>query len=105
MAFETGLIAYAGLAGLAASLPKQRRAMPVIDPLPPVALQISASALLCVSLLTAILESGGAIGVVSWAAQVSVSGAALVLLLSWRPHFAFGVAMATFICGLSIACM
>ncbi|AJP72980.1 DUF3325 family protein [Sphingomonas hengshuiensis] len=103
MAFEAGLIAYTGLAGLAASVAKHRRDDPALRLLPPATVRVAGSVLLGLSLLLAIAGWGSAIGIVGWVAQISVAGVAFVLLLSWRPRIAFRLSIAALLCAGVIA--
>lgn len=88
MLLEPGLVSYAALASLALAVKKHR-------PSPPLAFMPSVETarlggwtLLGFSILVAIFRFGPEQGTIAWVGQFCVSGAILVLLLSWRPRWA-----------------
>lgn len=88
MPIEPGLIGYAAFASLALAMKKHRPAHPI--PLMPSlhsARPLGWMLIACAGVV-AILRFGGAQGVVAWIGQMCVAGAAMVLLLSWRPRIA-----------------
>ena len=55
-----------------------------------------AGLLLALSATVAMFRFGAAMGVAAWIGQLSVGGALLVLLLSWRPRLALSFAALAF---------
>lgn len=91
MPLETGLLSYAALAALALAVKKHRpRNLPVLPPAN--VARLAGWTLLALSALVAMLRFGPALGSVAWVGQLCVSGALFVLLLSWRPRLALGLA-------------
>lgn len=86
MPLETACLAYAGLASIAATGRRFRRARPA-------RLRIAGAALLLLSLAAAIARFGPAQGPVAWTGMLGLAGAALVLILSRWPRAAIGLAV------------
>ncbi|SEJ00125.1 Protein of unknown function [Sphingobium sp. AP50] len=100
MSLETGLIGYAALASLALAVKKYRPSPPLpMLPSPSVA-RWSGWMLLGLAAIVAVLRFGAGLGVVAWIGQLCISGAALVLLMSWRPRLAYGLAVPVAAIGL-----
>jgi hypothetical protein len=103
MPLEGALIGYAALASLALVQKKNRPAHAgALLPSPPAARSLGI-ALLLLSALVVVRESGAAMGSVVWIAQLCVAGTALVLLLSWRPQLAYLIAVGVGVAGLVAA--
>lgn len=103
MQLDPALISYAGLASLALSVKRHR-------PVPPLPLmprsgtaRLAGWLLLLAALLVSIRHLGGAQGVVAWIGQTCLAGAALVLLMSWRPRLAFLLAIALLLVAIPLA--
>lgn len=87
MSVEPGLVGFAGLAALAMATTRRRPATRI--PWPPKGVsRLFGWFLVGLSALIAWLAAGPAIGTVAWIGELSVAGALLVLLLSWRPETA-----------------
>ncbi|WP_298398650.1 DUF3325 family protein [Sphingobium sp.] len=100
MSLETGLIGYAALASLALAVKKYRPAQP-LPAMPSMrAARPLGWALLALAAIVAIARFGAGLGVVAWIGQLCIGGAALVLLLSWRPRLAYGLAAPAMATGL-----
>ncbi|PZU12322.1 MAG: hypothetical protein DI606_09560 [Sphingobium sp.] len=100
MQLEPGLVAYAALATLSLTQNKHRphrsdRLIPTRGAAKPLGI-----ALLFLSVLSAWLLQGPALGSVIWFAQTSIAAVALVLLLSWKPPLAFFLARFAAIIGV-----
>lgn len=100
MSLESGLIGYAALASLALVVKKYR-------PFPPLPILPSPSAarwfgwlLLGLAAILATIRFGVEQGIVAWVGQTCISGAALVLLMSWRPHLAYALAVPALAAGM-----
>lgn len=105
MSLETGLIGYAALASLALAVKKYRPAQPL--PAMP-SLEVARPlgwALLILAAVVAIARFGAGLGVVAWIGQLCIGGAALVLLLSWRPRLAYGLAVPSAAVGLLLTAL
>jgi hypothetical protein len=100
MPLESGLIAYAAFANLAVGIKKHRPKKPVPAMLAPPKARIAGAVLLALSLIVAVLRFGGAQGFVAWVGELCIAGAALVLLMSWRPRLALGLSLATLACAV-----
>lgn len=88
MPIETGLVSYAALTVLALAM-KKHRAQVAAQLLPsPRAARIAGWAMLALSAAAAVAHFGPAVGVAAWVGQLCLAGAALALLLSWRPRLA-----------------
>jgi hypothetical protein len=88
MSLEAGVVSFAALTCLALAMPKHRTKMASGALPPPRAARILGWALLAVALATAVARFGPAFGVVAWIGQISIAGALLALLMSWRPAYA-----------------
>lgn len=88
MSLETGLIGFAALTSLALATPRHRARLAAIGPAPPVVARVAGWILMALSTVAAIAALGPAFGLVAWIGQLSIAGALLVLLLSWRPAYA-----------------
>lgn len=88
MSPETGLIGFAALTCLTLAMPKHRLGMPVSAFPTARVMRGLGWILLVVGAIVAIAQEGWAFGVVAWIGQLGVAGAALVLLISWRPTYA-----------------
>jgi uncharacterized membrane protein len=84
MPLEPGLIAYAGLASLAAARSKHWPARRLPAALSPSMAKVAGVLLLLLSSVIAFQRFGAAQGAVAWTGQLCVAGVALVLLMSWR---------------------
>lgn len=103
MPLEPGLIGYAALASLSLVQKKHRHApMQSLIPTPRTA-YMAGIALLLLSLMLAMLRSGGGLGVVGWIGQLCVAGTILVLLMSWRPRVALLLALGALGAGLALS--
>lgn len=88
MPIEPGLIGYAALASLTLGMKKHRPTPPLpLMPSPQSARLLGWLLIACAAVI-AILRFGPALGIVAWTGQLCLGGAALVLLLSWRPRVA-----------------
>lgn len=81
---EPGLIAYAGLASLAAARAKYWPARHLPAALSPLRAGTAGVLLLLLSLAAAFHRFGPAQGTIAWIGQLCVAGVALVLVMSWR---------------------
>jgi len=86
MSIETGLISYAALAFLALTQTKHR--IRAACPLSPRMAALMGGTLLALAAAVAIRRLGLPFGLTAWVGQLCVAGAALVLLMSWRPNYA-----------------
>lgn len=97
MSVEAGLIGFAALTCLSLAMKKHRtRVAPGFLP-PTLAARVIGGLLLGASAVAAMSAFGPSVGWVAWIGQLSIAGAFLVLLMSWRPAiapFAAGVALA-----------
>ena len=84
MPLEPGLIAYAGLASLAAARSKHWPARRLPRPLSPARAKAAGVLLLQLSGVVAFQRFGATQGAVAWIGQLCIAGVALVLLMSWR---------------------
>ncbi|MES2498520.1 MAG: DUF3325 family protein [Pseudomonadota bacterium] len=104
MPLETALLGYAGLALFAAvrgRTPHRRVEPPFLTSRP--AMRIVGIVLLSLSLVTAFTRYGPYQGMVAWLGLLSLSGIALVLLLSWWRVGAVAMWLPAAIVGLSLA--
>jgi hypothetical protein len=92
MPLEPGLIAYAAWASLALATRRGPPRPPLVAALAPRPAMAAGWSLLALALLVAVLRLGPPIGVVAGLAQLMVAGAILILVLSWRPALALGLA-------------
>ncbi|MFZ3006486.1 MAG: DUF3325 family protein [Phenylobacterium sp.] len=98
MPLEPGLIGFAALTSLALTMKKQRSALILPVRLRSGALRALGWALLGLAAAMAVWRFGPGMGVAAWIGQLSVAGAALVLLISWRPALVPGLALAALAC-------
>jgi len=103
MPLEPGLIAYAGLAGLAAARAKHWPARHVPAALSPVLVRAAGALLLLLSLVAALCRFGPAQGAVAWTGQLCIAGAALVLVMSWRFYAALKLAIVALLIAAALA--
>lgn len=97
MSVEAGLIGFAALTCLSLAMKKHRaKVHPGFLP-PTLTARVTGGLLLGASAVAAIGTFGVAMGWVAWIGQLSIAGALLVLLMSWRP------AVAPFAAGLALA--
>ncbi|WP_022683542.1 DUF3325 family protein [Sphingobium bisphenolivorans] len=94
MAFEAGLLSYAGWFSLMLAMNKHRAALPLPRRPAPVFLRVVGCLLLILALVLAIGRLGAGYGIMTWLMQCSVAAALLVLLMSWRPSLAGCIALA-----------
>lgn len=88
MSPETGLIGFAALTCFTLAMPKHRAGIPPSAFPTPRVIRSLGWILLVVGAIVVIAQEGWAFGVVAWIGQLSVAGACLVLLMSWRPAYA-----------------
>lgn len=92
MPLESGLIGYAAWASLALAYKRGLPQTPAAITPSPRAARIAGYALLAISAVAAMLRFGPPIGVVAWLAELSVAGALIIVVLSWRPRLALALA-------------
>lgn len=100
---EPGLIAYAGLASLAAARAKHWPARHLPAVLSPFQARVAGVLLLLLSLFAALHRFGPAQGTVAWTGQLCIAGVALVLLMSWRFFAALKLAFAALLAAAVLA--
>lgn len=98
MPLEPGLIGFAGLTSLAMAMKQHGSGLALLAPLPPGVARILGWTLLGLAAAAAVWRFGPGMGVAAWVGQLSVAGAALVLLMSWRPGLAPMLALAALAC-------
>lgn len=98
MPLEPGLIGFAGLTSLALAMKKHRPGLDARIPVSPLAVRILGWTLLGLAAAVAVWRFGAGMGVAAWLGQLSVAGAALILLMSWRPALAPRLALAALVC-------
>lgn len=98
MLLEPGLIGFAGLTSLALAMKKHRPALAAPLTPPPGAARALGWTLLALAAGVAVWRLGPGLGVTAWIGQLGVAGAALILLISWRPAFAPRLALAALAC-------
>lgn len=96
MPLEPGLIGFAGLTSLALGMKKHGSGF--IFPPPPRLARVLGWTLLGLAAAAAVWRFGPGIGVTAWLGQLSIAGAVLVLLMSWRPALALGAALTALAC-------
>jgi len=103
MPLEPGLIGFAGLTSLALAMKKHRPGLNPRVALPPLAARGLGWALLGLAAAAAVWRFGAGMGVAAWLGQLSVAGAVLILLISWRPRLAPPLALAALACAPVLA--
>lgn len=98
MPLEPGLIGFAGLTGLALAMKKHGSGLALPARLQPGAIRALGWALLGLAAAIAVWRFGPGMGMTVWIGQLSVAATALVLLISWRPALAPGLALAALAC-------
>lgn len=101
MLLELGLIAYAGLASLAAARARHWPARHLPGPLSPAIVRAIGVLLLAVSVVVAFRQFGPAHGLVAWTGELCVAGVALVLVMSWRFYAALKLGVAALLAALA----
>jgi hypothetical protein len=105
MPLEPGLIAYAGLATIAAARKKHRRTGNVTTALSPAIAKGIGALLLATSIFVAFRSFGPFQGVVAWTGQLCVAAVVLVLIMSWNSNASlrFGIVTILVAFGFSLS--
>ena len=103
MPLEPGLIAYAGLASLAAARSKHWPARRLPAALSPSVAKATGVVQLALSIIVAFSAYGPTQGAVAWIGQLCIAGVALVLLMSWRFHAALKLGIVSLLAALALA--
>ncbi len=103
MLLEPGLIAYAGLASIAAARRKHWPTWTLPAAISPFGTKAIGVLLLGLSMVVALQKFGPAQGAVTWTGQLCVAGAVLVLLMSWRFYAAMKLGVAALLASFVLA--